>query len=838
MAKLIVRYPNNMIKEVEFNQARYRIGRAEDNDLVLENDEVEDYQAEVETSGGAYTIVDVSQSKNVTVNGKNVERVAITYGDRISLGPVVALFYPSKKEKVTDKTKLALYIGAGAGIIIISIAMIFFFTSRQISSVVSGQIAITGEKPGVEAGAKAPEGGTVGKVQEGGGTGGAEISGRLIQKQTREETKAGGEAVSREGEGGRSVESGRGLALFRHRRVAVALPEPDLLSIEKRNAVAVPRGFRRLFFRKIVVPVKMPAPVETGEETAPEQPVEAAGGEPAGAAQGEEPLPVPEVQKGFLSRIFSPVMKLFGRGESEQVSIEGVPEAPARTPAETAPETAPGPAEAQATGAETPAVGTIIRRQEPEKPSEEDIRRIVDPLAMIKSIDVPQMKKTGFSEQPVYSKNEMKEIKEESPFESVQISSAESINIDVLWQYPLIPQKTAAIIRTGALGRIDYNRSVDVVFGNKNNELIALSGDTGDEIFSQELAKPFLEPMLVDINKDGLPEVLVTYEAGSITAFSSNLEEIWTYNGGQKITSIPAAVDVTGDGIPDFIFETYDMEVVAVDGKTGFEVWRFYDADGELLYSPVGVDLNDDSTTDIVFTAVDGSLFAVDGKTGWGLWKKNILGSPAGPSAAGDLDGDGSVDLVNITKTGIMSAYGREGNLLFTWEIGSTFSTGPSIGDIDGDGKNEIVCIDNNGLVRAYAGETRREIWNFQSDDGTSLGRIALADINADRSLDVVFTTFSGAMYVLDGKTGTILGIFNTNAYSFTTPLIYDINRDKREEIITGAYSGEVLALQMADSKRGMFSFKRSSWKTVNHDIHNTGFSESYLPFIKKNPWN
>ncbi len=834
MAKLIVRYPNNVIKEVEFNQARYRIGRAEDNDLVLENDEVEDYQAEVETSGGAYTVVDVSQSKNVTVNGKNVERVAITYGDRISLGPVVALFYPSKKEKVTDKTKLALYIGAGAGIIIISIAMIFFFTSRQISSVVSGQITVTGEKPGVEVGVKAPEGGVVENIPEGETPGGTGISRRLIQNQRREEAKVGGEAISEEGGGTKSAESGRGLALFRHRRVTVALPEPDPLSIRRRNAIAVPRGFRRLFFRKTVIPVKMPALVKKGEETVPEQPLKTAGGEPAGGAPGEEPLPVSEAQKGFFSKMLSPILRLFGRGESEQLSVEGVPEAPAVT----APEIAPGLAGEPATGVETPALGTIVRRQEPEKPSEEDIRRIVDPLALIRSMDVSQMKETHFSEQPVYNENEMKKIEEESPFDHVQISSAESINMDILWQYPLIPRETGAIIRTGALGRIDDDRTIDVVFGNKKNELIALSGKNGDEIFSQELAGPFLEPLLVDINKDRLPEVIVTFEDGSITAFTANLEEIWTYSGGQKITSLPVAVDVTGDSIPDFIFETYDMEVVAVDGKTGFEIWRFYDADGELLYSPVGVDLNDDSTTDIVFTAVDGSLFAVDGKTGWGLWKGDILGRPAGPSAAADLDGDGNVDLVNITKTGIMSAYGRKGNLLFTWETGSTYSTGPSIGDIDGDGEKDIVCIDDNGLVRAYTGETRREIWNFQSDDGTSLGRIALADINADGSLDVAFTTFSGAMYVLDGKTGTILGIFNTNAYSFTTPIVYDINRDKREEIITGAYSGEVFALQMADSKRGMFSFKRSSWETVNHDIHNTGFSESYLPLFKKNPWD
>jgi len=826
MAKLIVRYPNNVIKEVEFNQSRYRIGRAEDNDLVLENDEVEPYQAEIETAEGAYTLVDVSESKNVTVNGKNVERVAITYGDRISLGPVVALFYPSKKEKVTDKTKLALYIGAGAGIIVISIALIFFFTTRQISSVVSGQIVVTGEKTQLETIQKSP-------VEK------APLTTSFPQKRGEEEVKAGEEEVSEEaGASVKSTVSRGGLKIFRRKKFSVSLPEPDPLSIAGRSAVAIPRGIRRLFFRRIAVPVApgvMPEegerPVQSGETGEMKQ-TGAGVPEKGEQIQGEEAFSTAETQKGFFSRLFSPVARLFGGKKAEQLSAEGELEATTETPVETAAGTTPEAVPA------APVEIAATRRPEPERPSEEDIRRIVDPLALIRSIDVSQMKETRFSEQPVYSESEMKEIKKGSPFENVSVSSAESINMDILWQYPIIPRETGAIIRSCAVGRIDDDRYPDVVFGNKKNELIALSGETGDEILSQILEKPFLELLLINIDKDKLPEIIVTYEDGMITTYSSNMEEVWSYNGGQKITSLPLAADVTGDDIPDIIFETYNMEVVAIDGKTGFEMWRFFDAEGELLYSPVGVDINDDSTTDIVFTAVDGSIFAVDGKTGWGLWRKDILGRPAGPGAAGDLDGDGNVDLVNITKNGIITAYGKKGNLLFTWETGLTYSSGPSIGDIDGDGKKEIVCVDDNGLVRAYTGETRREIWNFQSDDGASLGRIALADINADGSLDAAFTTLSGVLYVLDGRTGTILGIFNTNAYSFTTPIVYDINRDRRAEIIAGTYSGEVFALQMADSKRGMFSFRRSSWKAVNHDVHNTGFSESYLPLLKKNPWN
>ena len=73
MARLIVRFPDNVIQEVEFDQPKYKIGRAEDNDLVLDNDEVEAHQAEIETSNGTYQIIDVSESKSTTINGKKFE---------------------------------------------------------------------------------------------------------------------------------------------------------------------------------------------------------------------------------------------------------------------------------------------------------------------------------------------------------------------------------------------------------------------------------------------------------------------------------------------------------------------------------------------------------------------------------------------------------------------------------------------------------------------------------------------------------------------------------------------------------------------------------------------
>jgi predicted component of type VI protein secretion system len=103
MTRIILRYPNNVIKEVDFEQPSLRIGSASDNDLVVENEDVEEHQAEIETRDGAFTLKDLSENKSTTVNGKTFETIGISYGDRIAFGPVVGLFYPPQKKQIGER---------------------------------------------------------------------------------------------------------------------------------------------------------------------------------------------------------------------------------------------------------------------------------------------------------------------------------------------------------------------------------------------------------------------------------------------------------------------------------------------------------------------------------------------------------------------------------------------------------------------------------------------------------------------------------------------------------------------------------------------------------------
>jgi outer membrane protein assembly factor BamB len=801
MSKLIIRYPDNVIKEVEFVKPKYTIGTAGDNDLVLEHEEVAPHQAEIYNADGTYSIADVSDNKSTTVNGKNIERVNINYGDRISFGPVIGLFYPSKTSGVGEKTKLFIYMTAGAVIIILSIVLIFYFTSRKLFSDVSKQIGpiLPSEELLEEDSAEQEQTGVVGRGAY-----------------EEEEITAGGE------------KSGKGFSfrLF-SRESGVSLPEPTQEAIANRAAVAVPRGIRRMFFRKIRMPVAPERafaaeageyiPEETGFEQMAEIPSELEEGfqvEESGEAAEDELYEEEETfpqERGFLKNLFTPVVRLFKQEEEVPRFFESEEETY---------ETSRGE-----------------RPLSKQKPSNEDIKRILDPLAVIGGSEIPEVSVSKFEDSPVYSEDELQAFKSKESLNQVAVSAGENRNTRVVWQYSEEGQN-APILRAGTIGKINRDKYHDFVFGSKDGRLIALNGFTGEEIISQDMGGPFYEPVTEDIDNDRTDEIIVVFEDGDIIALNSGAERLWIYEGTDKITSLPLLLDVNKDKIRDIIFTTLGMDIVAIDGTTGFEIWRFFDAESEIVFSPVAVRLNGDTVKDVVFSTLNGFLYGIDGKTGWGLWKEPIFGKPAGSVAVGNIDGDRSRDIITLTRKGVLSGFRRDGSLLFTQNQEAAYGIAPSIGDMDGDGDNEIVIMDEHGVVKAIEGKTRNEKWVFETEEGLSLSRLALSDVNLDGSLDVILVSLSGVLFVINGETGTLEAFFNYGDYVLTTPIIFDIAGDRLPEITACTYAGVVFSVQLTDQP-GFFPLrKRSFWASTHHDKENTGYSKhSYLNLIKL-PWN
>jgi len=805
MARLIIRYPNNMVKEVDFEATVYKIGASPENDLVLENEGVEPFQAQIETHEGTYSIIDVSENKTTTVNGKKIERSNLNYGDRIALGPVIGLFYPPQKKKIGDKTKLILYVGAGALVILLSIVAIFLFTTRKISSEVITQFGEPIVKEEII---------------------GTSESGKILQEKKPEPEKV---KVSET-----KIEESEGLFtgisnIFR--KSQLQLPEPTQQEISTRNAVAVPTGLKKLFFKKIPVKVELALSVSKLEE---ERVILAPGKSPAESSKpvpevegveeqlaGEELIPPveEETRKGLFNRIISPVIKIFKK--KSEVEEAGIQE-PVSETGTIKQEELPVPAEA------------FSPPEAPPPPETKELLKVQNPLAYLRSIDIKEVISPGLKEEPVYSEREIETFISQNFLGKIEVSKRENINASVIWKYPeAIPgreeKQQAHFIRAGAIGRMNRDKYYDPVFVSDRGNLVALGGDTGTEILIGELGAECYSPVLEDMNGDGQEDIVIVFPDGRISVYDQNFEVLWVYHGKEKITSPPLLADLNRDKIADVVFPLLNMDIVAIDGKTGVEMWRFFDAQSETIFAPSGFDVNEDGVLDVVFITRDGKLYALDGKSGWGLWNIRVFGKPSGGVCIADLDGNGEKDVLTLTLNGVLTGINSQGKILFSLELNDTYNTAPSVGDLDGNGNNDIVLISQSGLVKAFEARTRRGKWSYEIGESTSLGRPSLCDVNLDGNLDVAFSTLSGLILVIDGATGSDVVQFNTGDYIFTNPLVYDINKDKIPELVITTHDGKVFAIQVAGVKKPFFKLKSSFWPAQNYDNLNTGYSKYYI---------
>jgi len=74
------------------NGAHVTIGREDDNEIQLPHEKVSKHHAALVPSEAGWCIVDLGSANGVWVNGKQVQRVVLKQGDRVSIGSYELVF--------------------------------------------------------------------------------------------------------------------------------------------------------------------------------------------------------------------------------------------------------------------------------------------------------------------------------------------------------------------------------------------------------------------------------------------------------------------------------------------------------------------------------------------------------------------------------------------------------------------------------------------------------------------------------------------------------------------------------------------------------------------------
>jgi|GEM_PF-1805583 len=175
--------------------------------------------------------------------------------------------------------------------------------------------------------------------------------------------------------------------------------------------------------------------------------------------------------------------------------------------------------------------------------------------------------------------------------------------------------------------------------------------------------------------------------------------------------------------------------------------------------------------------------------------------------AVGDVDGDGSLDIITAPGPGrpsIVKVFRSDDGSLIgqfaaprSWSRGGTWVAS---GDVNGDGQSEIIAAPGLGapVVRVYQGLEGQILETFRVNDGLPLSgwgrgaKVAAGDLNQDGRAEVVALSARGPsrVRVFDGQSGEVVGdflAFNGPSRGKTSLAVGKIGGDRHPDLIVAS---------------------------------------------------
>ncbi|MBN2172988.1 MAG: VCBS repeat-containing protein [Bacteroidales bacterium] len=212
--------------------------------------------------------------------------------------------------------------------------------------------------------------------------------------------------------------------------------------------------------------------------------------------------------------------------------------------------------------------------------------------------------------------------------------------------------------------------------------------------------------------------------------------------------------------------------------------------------------LDDDPELEIVYyIGLKVYAWNIDGTAVTG-WPASVSLYPDGAPAYGDIDGDGEGEVVVSGRNasgsvGSLYAFKKDGTSItgFPLPLAGGPTKTPVLADLDGDNVLEIIVEERDypdGYVGAYYGDGTPFPGFPVALDYIPASAVAVGDINGDNIPEIVAEScysvyaFDNAGNVLDGFPYTP---GNDRVFSYSSPVLADLDGDGNREIIVGDHS-------------------------------------------------
>jgi pSer/pThr/pTyr-binding forkhead associated (FHA) protein/outer membrane protein assembly factor BamB len=277
----------------------------------------------------------------------------------------------------------------------------------------------------------------------------------------------------------------------------------------------------------------------------------------------------------------------------------------------------------------------------------------------------------------------------------------------VLWETGKDLQ-LGAVINRPVLEDLNGDKIVDVVVPTAKMGLVAIDGHRGWLIWdTREMihGKCITTPIRADVNDDGTMDFVAATDKGqvlTITTRNNKPWKLWEAKVPSKGYASPLFMVVRKKGI--VVMPTDSKGVFAFDAVNGNRVWHTQ-FDHKFFASPLASDVNGDGAPDVILGTDDGKLIILNGLTGDIIWQSALNNKLQATPGLFDIDDDGLQDLIVVDGGGGLQVLNitdghHELNLAVNGAI--AFAASPVLGDVNNDQMLEVVTAGDNGIIVAY----------------------------------------------------------------------------------------------------------------------------------------
>ena len=422
--------------------------------------------------------------------------------------------------------------------------------------------------------------------------------------------------------------------------------------------------------------------------------------------------------------------------------------------------------------------------------------------------------------------------------------TADPWNIVTEWQWTGLAANPAVqhVIMTPVAGNLDDDNGdgvideadiPDVVFvaydsWQNSAWLIALSGDSGAELWSRPGYAAYGGVAMADVSGDGVSDVLGFTGTGAqyATAVDNEGNPLWT-SSTPTYTYAPQATVANLDmaGSPEVIADEH-----VLNGQTGALIATIPTSSSIPYRVPSVGDIDLDGEQEVLLAEVCWSLSqGVE-------WSTSVIGSYGHWWAILDQDGDPGAEVAAIGG-GQMQIHDSDGTVLVSATVGSGQPGTPCVADFDGDGDAEIGWASSGTFQVLDLDGT--QVWSTPVNDSSGLAGCSGYDFDGDKQYEVLFADENTA-WVFDGATGAVL--HSTTGHSSATiweyPIVADLDNDGSAEIAfaSNSWSGAGGGITVLGHVNDGWAKSGTTWHT--HDFAVTNINpDGTVPVVPVPSW-